>query len=246
MTTKAIILAAGFGSRMKEYTQNIPKPMLPLRKKPMMEYTIRQMVAHGITDIGINVHYLSDQITDYFQSGSNFGAKIHFIYEDSPTGTAGGVKKFAHFLADADRIVVIYGDIITDIKYSELLQFHQKHGNIGTVCLHQRTKSNSIVEFDSNHKITTFHERPSEEVLKSRTGQIWVNSAIYCFQPQILDDIPSGSVQDFPKDIFPGLLAKEALYAYPLNAKRYAIDSAEKYHEAENHFSDFQFDFMLP
>ena len=243
MKTKAIILAAGFGTRMKEYTKDLPKPMLPLAGKPMIEYTIRQMAAHGITDIAMNLHYHANKISDYFSDGKKLGVNITYIHEDTPSGTAGGVKKLASFFQNAENIVVIYGDIITDLNYSEFISAHKFHNALATICVHNRLKSNSIIVFDDSKKITSFIERPSEEVLKKYTNGIWVNSAIYCFKPEILNNIQEGGVQDFPKDVFPELISKDELYAYELKAKRYAIDSEEKYIEANEDIKNFKFSY---
>jgi mannose-1-phosphate guanylyltransferase/phosphomannomutase len=243
MKTKAIILAAGFGTRMKEYTKDLPKPMLPLDNKPMIEYTVRQLVAHGIKEIAMNLHYHADKISDHFKTGEKFGAKITYIYEDAPSGTAGGVKKLANFCHDADNVIVIYGDIITDLNYTDFIKAHLAHQKIATICVHKRAKSNSIIEFDSKMQITSFIERPDEATLAKYTNEIWVNSAIYCFRPEILNFIETNKVQDFPKDIFPKLIPKSELFAYKLNAKRYAIDSEEKYLEASENITKFCFSF---
>lgn len=246
MKTKAIILAAGFGTRMKEYTRETPKPMLPLEDRPMAEYTIKQLVAHGVTDIAMNLHYHADKISNYFGSGEKWGAHITYIYEESPSGTAGGVKKLEHFCQDSDNFIVIYGDIITDLNYSDFIAAHIQHQKIGLICAHERQKSNSVIEFDETMKITRFLERPDETVLKQMATPYWVNSAIYCFRPEILSYIAPNIIQDFPKDVFPKLIAKEELYAHKLKAKRYAIDSEEKYLEAKSNFHHFHFAFNGP
>lgn len=243
MKTKAVILAAGFGTRMKEYTKDLPKPMLPLNGRPMIEYTIRQMAAHGIKDIAMNLHYHADKISGYFGDGENFGVNITYLYEDAPSGTAGGVKKLSSFCSDADNLLVIYGDIITDLNYSEFFSDHLKHQGLATICVHKRKTSNSIIAFDSSHKITSFIERPDDATLNMYKDGIWVNSAIYCFKPEILKFIKNEGVQDFPKDVFPLLIPRNELYAYELSAKRFAIDSEEKYLEANSEVKNFKFSF---
>ena len=243
MKTKAIILSAGFGTRMKEYTKDLPKPMLPLNGKPMVEYTIRQLASHGITDIAMNLHYHAEKISNYFGDGEKFGVKITYMYEDAPSGTAGGVKKLSAFCQSAENIIIIYGDIITDLNYTKFISEHKNHQKIGTICVHKRLQSNSIIEFDETMKITSFIERPSTEMLEKYTNGFWVNSAIYCFKPIILDFIQADMIQYFPKDIFPSMITREELYAYPLTARRYAIDSEEKYLEANGDIKNFKFDF---
>ncbi len=243
MKNRAIILAAGFGTRMQEYTKETPKPMLPLKSKPMIEYTIRQLAAHNIKEIAINLHYLADKIVHYLGDGSQFGVKLTYLYEDSPSGTAGGMKKLAEFCSQAPHIIVIYGDIITDLDYSDFISQHIASDKIATICVHKRQKSNSIIDFNQQMQITSFIERPDEETLQKFQSGIWVNSAIYCFKPSILSYIKPQIIQDFPKDIFPQLIPLGELFAYKLLAKRYAIDSKEKYHEAEEDFLNFKFNF---
>lgn len=243
MKTKAIILAAGFGTRMKEYTKELPKPMLPLNDTPMIEYTIRQLVAHGITEIAMNLHYHAEKISNYFSNGEKFGARITYLYEDAPSGTAGGVKKLNQFCSNGENIIVIYGDIITDLNYTAFISAHVSHQKIATICIHRRAKSNSIIEFDDHMKITSFIERPDEATLQKYSNEIWVNSAIYCFKPKILDFIQADIIQDFPRDVFPKLIPKNELFAYKLQAKRYAIDSEEKYLEANANITKFNFSF---
>ncbi len=243
MTVKAIVLVAGFGTRMKEYTKDLPKPMLPLGDKPMLEYTIRQLAAHGIKEIALNLHYQADKIYNFFKDGKDFGVSITYIREDAPSGTAGGVKKFESFCQDAKNIIVIYGDIITDLNYSNFIAAHNENKSLATICLHRRMKSNSIAEFNSSMQITNFIERPNEEILAKYADGFWVNSAIYCFKPEILNYINPDIPQDFPADIFPQIISKKQLFAYKLDATRYAIDSEEKYLEAKANIENFKFSF---
>ena len=243
MKTKAIILAAGFGTRMKEYTKDLPKPMLPFNGKPMIEYTIRQLAAHGVTEIAMNLHHHADKISGYFETGENFGVKLTYTYEKTPSGTAGGVKALSDFCKDTENIIVIYGDIITDLNYTDFILTHNNHKQMATICVHKRMKSNSIINFNEHMKITTFIERPSEEILEKYAIEPWVNSAIYCFKPKILDLILPNTLQDFPKDVFPQLITSNELYAYKLNASRYAIDSEEMYQKAQQNLTKFNFSF---
>lgn len=235
-------MAAGFGSRMKEYTKDTAKPMLPVNGKPIIEYTIQQLVKAKIPDIGLNLHFHADQIKNYFLDGKKWGASLNYVYESQPTGTAGGAKSLENFLQAYDDFVLIYGDILTDFNFSELVQFHQSHRKIATVCLHRRTKSNSIVSFDQDQTIQQFIERPSEAELAKQKGEFWVNSAIYCFKKEILNLIPKNNeITDLPRDIFPGLLARQELKAFPINCHRIAIDDEARYKDAQAKIQNFKF-----
>lgn len=226
--TQAMILCAGFGTRLNELTKNTPKPMLKVGEKPILEHTINQLKKAGITKIIINLHYLADQITSYFRDGRDFGVAITYSYEEQPLGTSGAIKNVENLFSSSKNFLVIYGDVFTNLNYAEFLDFHKaKEKAIASIIVHERAKSNSVVEIDNNNKVVKFLERPSEDLLKLKT-QNWVNSGIYCFNRNVLELIPEG-FSDFPKDIFPKIMEREGLYALPINAYRCAVDSPERY-----------------
>ncbi len=231
----AMILCAGFGTRLHEYTKNIPKPMLPLSGKPLLEYTIEHLSRLGITKIVINLHYLPEKITSYFQDGSKWNVEIKYSYEKKPVGTAGAVKKAGGILKIFGDFIVLYGDVICNQNYIDLLEFHKSKPNaVASIILHQRTRSNSVVEMNSNNLIVRFIERPKSEVKDKK--QNWVNSGLYCFNRKILDYIPKKVISDFPGDIFPTLVAERTLYGYPVKGYRCAVDSPERYKILQNDF----------
>ncbi|MCK7521172.1 MAG: nucleotidyltransferase family protein [Ignavibacteriales bacterium] len=136
--TQAMILCTGYGTRMKEYTREIPKPMLPIDNKPMIEYTIRHLERLGIRDLVINLHYMPDSITSYFENGRKFNVNIAYSYEESALGTAGAVKK-AENLLKSENFLVIYGDIITNLNFNDMIKFHKDNQEaVGTIILHER------------------------------------------------------------------------------------------------------------
>lgn len=235
--TCAMILCAGFGTRLNELTKNSPKPMLKIGDKPILEHTILNLKRAGITVFVINLHYLADHITSHFGDGSSLGVKIHYSYENEPLGTAGAVKKVESLLSVHDNFLVIYGDIVTNQDFSQLLQFHSSEKKaLGSIILHERAKSNSIVEIDENNKITNFIERPNEEQLMQKK-QNWVNSGLYCFSKEILSRIPEGK-SDFPKEIFPELVGEGLLYGFPLQGYRVAIDTPERYYMVQSDYEE--------
>lgn len=240
---KAIILCAGFGSRMGVFTQNLPKPMLPLGNRPMLEHCILNLKAAGVTEIGINVHYLADSITDYFKDGSQFGVHIHYVYEAAPTGTAGGVRSLQSFLKGCDHFFVLYGDIFTNYDFKKQLSEHAANSNAtATIVLHKRQHSNSYILMNKHQLITQFVERPSPEErdsLLASSDEYWVNSGLYLFKSNVLELIPPFGVCDFPKDIFPQLVRDKALFGIPLTADRVAVDTPEKYDLAQKIMSSW-------
>jgi len=235
--TYAMILCAGFGTRLSHLTKNSPKPMLKLGDKPILEHTIEHLKKHEIKDIVINLHYLADHITSYFGDGSSFGVHITYSYEENPLGTSGAVKKVQDILSKADNFLILYGDVVTNQNYTDLISHHKsKTDAIGTIIVHEREKSNSIVEMNTDNKILKFLERPPESELKIKK-QNWVNSGLYCFNKEIFNLIPDG-VSDFPKDIFLKLVQAGNLYGFPLSGYRCAVDSQERYFMVQSDYSN--------
>ncbi|HOT74244.1 MAG TPA: nucleotidyltransferase family protein [Candidatus Wallbacteria bacterium] len=227
----AMILCAGFGTRMHDFTKDLPKPMLQIGPKPLLEYTITHLAKSGITNIVINLHYLPEKITAHFGDGRRFGVNISYSPEEKPLGTAGAVKKAEAFLNKYDDFLVLYGDIVCTQDYAALHAFHKSRPDAAaSIILHERAKSNSVVEIDDKNKIVRFIERPEKEVADKK--QNWVNSGLYCFNKKILDYIPPEEFCDFPKNIFSRLVSEGSLYGFPLNGYRCAIDSPDRYEKA--------------
>ena len=229
---KAMILSAGYGTRLGALTQQLPKPMLPLQGRPLLEYIICHLVQHGFDQIAINLHFMPHLIRDYFGDGSAWGVEL--VYSDEPEllGTAGGVKKMAALLHPKERFLIHYGDILTDQDFTALLHFHQQRQALTTLLVHQRARSNSIVSLDERGGVIGFLERPTEEARRGVQSS-WVNSGIYICDPQLLAEIPADVTCDLPRDIFPKLIEGGRLYGYPLSSYRCAIDSPDRLAEAQ-------------
>lgn len=159
---RAMVLSAGYGTRLGDLTQETPKPMLRLQERPMLEYIICNLARHGFNQIAINLHFMPDAIRDYFGDGSRLGVELVYSYEPELLGTAGGVKKMADFLGAEDVFMVHYGDILTDQDLTAMLRFHREHKTLATLLLHQRARSNSVVSLDQQGRIIGFLERPTE------------------------------------------------------------------------------------
>lgn len=226
--TKALLLCAGFGTRLKELTKDTPKAMLDIHGKPLLEHTIQHLRKYNINNLFINLHYHANQIKDYFGNGKDFGVQINYSYEEEPLGTAGALLKLKEEFKQEETFLVCYGDLFCTSNYRKLLDSHKT--GTATIMLHKRKHSNSIVEMNQNRRITKFIERPKNNI-PIQLNDPWVNSGIYCLSYQIFNYFEQddyGKALDFPKHIFPKLLAKEELYGYPLDAYRIAIDSSER------------------
>ena len=228
---RAMVLCAGYGTRLGDLTRDSPKPMLLLQGHPLLAYIISNLARSGFNQIALNLHFMPQAIRDYFGDGSRWDVELTCSYEPELLGTAGGVKNMEHFLRHEDAFLVHYGDILTDQDFSAMLSFHRKQGALATLLLHQRARSNSVVTLDGEGRIVGFLERPSEEA-RRRVDSPWVNSGIFICAPEFLDAIPANVSCDLPQDIFPRLVDGGRLYGYALAGYRCAIDSPERLAEA--------------
>jgi NDP-sugar pyrophosphorylase family protein len=234
---KAMILCAGFGTRLGDLTKETPKPMLCIHGKPILEHILLHLKQHDVSDVMINLHFMPDSIVSYFGTGSRYGLRINYSFEDALLGTAGGLKKAESFFKDKGAFLVHYGDILTNQDFSAMHQFHKDKNATITMLVHARQHSNSIVLFDENNRITQFLERPSDEERKGIVST-WVNSGICICEPEIFDVIPSDGVCDLPRDVFAQHVSSIPMFAYPLSGIRYAIDSPQRLAQAAEAFKD--------
>lgn len=200
---KAMILAAGVGSRLDPLTRNVPKPLVPIVNRPVMEYLVELLKRHGFNEIMVNLHYLGDQIEGYFGDGSKWGVKIHWSHEERLWGDAGSVKRVEDFLRD-DTFIVIGGDDLTDMDLSRLIRTHKDKHALATIALSlvDDPSEYGIVLMNEDSRITRFLEKPKGEVIFSNTA----NTGVYVFEPEIFELIPRGILYLFGKQVFPLLL----------------------------------------
>ena len=229
---KAIVLCAGYGTRMGDLTREISKPMLPIQGKPLLEYTVRYLKHNGFDDIAINLHFKPELISDYFGTGAAWGVTIHYAYEETLLGTAGALRNFTDFLAATEDFLVIYGDLLVDEDLGPLLEMHRQHQATGTLVVHQRPNSNSLIQMDDRNRIIAFVERPSGSERQANSYP-WVNSGIQLLNRRILNCVPQHSPADLPRDVYVPNLASESFYGKPLTGYRCALDSPNRYIEAQ-------------
>jgi mannose-1-phosphate guanylyltransferase/mannose-1-phosphate guanylyltransferase/phosphomannomutase len=209
---KAMILAAGGGTRLHPLTHALPKPMLPVANLPVMEYVVRLLARHGCDEIIVNLHHLGHTVSDHFGDGRRFGVRVAYSHEEEPVGTAGGVKRVAEFFA-GQPFVVIGGDDLTDIDLGALVDFHRHHGALATIALTEVPDVSrfGVVVVEENGRIARFQEKPPPEQALSNLA----NTGVYVFQPEILEFIPPGEFHDFGHQVFPLLLERgAAFYGY--------------------------------
>ncbi len=211
--TKAMLLAAGEGTRLRPLTDQIPKCMVPVGGKPVLEHNIECLRSFGITELMINLHYMPEAVKEYFGDGARWGVNIHYSVEKNLLGTAGGVKNVEPFFDGP--FVLWYGDNLSTISLANLWQVHQRRSGLATIALFYRQDptASGIVGFDDDSRITRFLEKPAPEQIFSH----WVSAGIFVLEQPVLDVIPSGVFSDFGRDILPKMLADGLpMFAYQM------------------------------
>lgn len=223
---KAMILAAGKGIRLRPLTERMPKPMVSIAGRPILEHTIRLLAKHGIREMVINLHHCPEVVTSYFGDGRAFDVLITYSYEPILLGTAGAVKKVETLFGGT--FLVAYGDNLTTCDIGRLCAFHREKRGIGTVALFHRDDptTSGIASLDESDRITRFLEKPESAQVFSH----WVNSGFLVLEPEVLSYIPPDLPSDFGRDILPMLIsADRPLYGYRMSEELWWIDTLEDY-----------------
>ncbi len=200
---KAVIMSGGFGTRIQPLTNSLPKPMLPIINKPMMEHAILQLKAAGIEEFVFLLYFMPEVIKAHFKDGKKLGITIHYVIPDDDYGTAGAVKCAEEYLKN-DNFIIVSGDLITDFDFKSILKYHEaKHSSLTiTLTSVENPLDFGVVIASKEGKIEKFLEKPSWGEVFSDT----INTGIYILEPKILDAIPKDTNYDFSKDLFPSLM----------------------------------------
>ncbi len=213
---KAMILAAGKGTRVQPITHVIPKPMIPILQKPVMEFLLELLKEHGFKEIMVNVSHLAEEIENYFRDGQRFGVEIAYSFEGriedgelvgDALGSAGGLKKIQDFQEFFDdTFVVLCGDALIDVDLSQAVRWHKEKGAMATLITKSVPKdqvsSYGVVVTDEEGRVKAFQEKPSIDSALSNN----INTGIYLFEPDIFNYIPSNKPFDIGSDLFPKLV----------------------------------------
>ncbi len=236
---KAIILAAGKGKRLGKLTLSIPKPMLKIGKKPILEHTIEWLRNYGIWDIYINLHHLPDLIRNYFKNGKEWDVNIKYSFEPKLLGTAGAVRKIAEDFwikgsGDEDKyssypgnhnpFLVVYGDNLFEYDLKEIMNFHERKKGMATVAVYEKDNVNQsgIVLLNDKNRIMKFIEKPRPDEVVSHL----VNTGLYILEPGVLEYISPNKVLDFGKDVFPQMIqSDESVFGVIFKGGLTAIDT---------------------
>jgi mannose-1-phosphate guanylyltransferase len=206
MSTSAILLVGGMGTRLHPLTLKTPKPMLQVAGVPFTEHQIRKAADAGITEIVLATSYKSELFEPYFGDGERFGIKIKYAVEKSALGTGGGIRNAANLLADCDQVVIFNGDVLSGHDLAAQLAFHKKNQADITLYLTQveDARAYGCVELLENKQIKSFLEKMENPISNL------INAGCYIFNRQIIDQIPQNKVVSVERDTFPNLLANNA------------------------------------
>jgi mannose-1-phosphate guanylyltransferase len=228
---KAMVLAAGKGTRLFPLTDEIPKPMAPVVDTPIIEHIFDLLATHGVEEVHVNVHYLADTLLEaYGEESQTNDMKVYLSREDKLRGTAGGVKRLQGNFEDT--FVVVSGDALTDVDIGELVAFHKEKGALATIALHRvyDTSEFGVVEVDKEGNILGFQEKPDPEEAISTLA----NTGIYVLEPRALEYIPEDTFFDFARDVFPQFLEKgERFVGYQGDFYWSDIGTLEAYRQAQ-------------
>jgi mannose-1-phosphate guanylyltransferase / phosphomannomutase len=224
---KAVIIAGGLGTRLRPLTYNTPKPIVPVANRAFVLHQIELLRQHGISEVILNLHYLSDSIKSILDDGKDLGIKIVYSIEEHPLGTAGAVKNAEEFFDDGP-MVVFNGDVLTDINISQIVDFHKKKKAKVTLTLTrvEDPTAYGLILTDKESRVSHFIEKPSWEQLANLSAEgpaDTINAGIYVIDPKIFKNVPKGVEYSFERQLFPELLEQgEPIYGYI--SDRYWID----------------------
>jgi mannose-1-phosphate guanylyltransferase/mannose-1-phosphate guanylyltransferase/phosphomannomutase len=230
---KAMVLAAGVGSRLDPLTATLPKPLVPVVNKPVMEHIVSLLRKHDFTDICANLHYLPQNITEYFGDGSKFGVNLTFEMEAQLSGDAGGVRACRKFL-QTGTFIVIMGDLITDADLGSLVQQHREKKALASIAV---KKMDDVTRFgvvvrDKNDFITGFQEKPKQEDALSDL----ISTGIYILEPEVFNFIPETGDYGFGRQLFPSLVERgERVLGLEIETYWSDVGTIDQYRESNLH-----------
>lgn len=228
---KAMVMSAGVGSRLDPLTKFVPKPLVPIANKPVMDILFEKLKTIGVEDVICNTYYLADQIIERYTNNS-IGINFNYIKEESLSGTAGGVKKCQFFFDKGQTFIVLSADGLTNADIEKGISIHNKSNAIATIGIKQIDMEEvphfGVVVTDENGYITKFQEKPSVSEAKSN----FINTGIYIFNYEIFNYIPADTFCDFAKNVFPELLKKHAINTFIIDEYWSDIGTLEQYKQS--------------
>lgn len=236
MVSKAMIMAAGVGSRLDPLTQDVPKPLVPIANRPMMDILLERLLDISIKDVVANTHYKAEKIIERYKENS-LGINFKYIHEEKLSGTAGGVKKCQFFFDEDDDFLVLSADGLSNANLKAGIEAHKKSGAIATMGIKkialEEIPNFGVVVTDSKGFVEGFQEKPTIKEAKSDC----INTGIYIFNYKIFDYIPENTFYDFAKNVFPDLLSKGIkINTFPVDEYWSDIGTIDQYAQSMKDF----------
>ncbi len=228
---KAMVMSAGVGSRLDPLTKFVPKPLVPIANRPVMDILFENLLDTGVKDVICNTYYLSDKIIERYKN-NNSGINFNYIKEETLSGTAGGVKKCQFFFDEGSSFIVMSADGLSNADLKKGIEIHKNSGAIATIGIKriypEEVSHFGVVVTDENGFITEFQEKPYINEAKSN----FINTGIYIFDYKIFDYIPENTFYDFAKNVFPKLLKEHAINTFKVSEYWSDIGTLEQYKQS--------------
>lgn len=225
---KAIVLVGGEGTRLRPFTYELPKAMLPIHDKPMVQHVLDLLKSHGVTEIYLSVGYKAEKIKEYFGDGSRFGLNIKYITEKTPLGTAGPLRLARKYLDET--FFIVWGDILSHLDLTDFVHFHKNNEGLATVALTSvEDPSRYGVAAMQGSRIIEFVEKPKKEDAPSNL----INAGMAIMEPEVIDKyVPKSGKSMVEYDVYPRLAKDGKLFGYPFMGQWFDTGTHEAYERA--------------
>ena len=218
---RAVVLVGGFGTRLRPLTSDLPKQMLPIVDRPMIEHVVGHLAAHGVEEVVLSLGFLPDAFRDAYSDGRCAGIPLHYAVEPEPLDTAGAIRFAAEDAGIDEAFLVLNGDVLTDLAVDELIVFHRASGAEATVSLTPVDDPSryGVVPTDADGRVTGFVEKPPAGAAPCN----WINAGTYVFEPSVIDRIEPGRRVSVEREVFPAMADEGVLYG--VRSEAYWVDT---------------------
>ncbi len=224
---KVVLMAGGLGTRLRPLTDKVPKPLLKVGNKPIIETIMESFSKYGFKDFILSVNYKSEMFEEYFGDGSKFGFNIEYIHEDKRLGTAGALSLMREKLKD--DFFVMNGDLLTNVNFEHLLKFHQESNSVGTMCVRE-------YDFQVPYGVVNVEDGKLKSIVEKPVHKFFVSAGIYMLNPGVLKYIPDDIFYDMPT-LFEKLIEKkENAISFPIREYWLDIGRREEFEKANNEY----------
>jgi len=222
------LMAGGFGSRLYPLTQNCPKPLLKVGKKPILEVILERFIEAGFYRFFISTHYMHHMIEEYFTNGSQWGVSIEYVYEETPLGTAGALGLLPHHKIDLP-LLMMNADLLTHLNFESLLSFHEEHSALATMCVRQ-------YEHRVPYGVVQSHNQHVVSMVEKPVHQFFINAGIYLLSPELVRSVKPSTPLDMPTLLEQQIAAGHTVNMFPIHEYWLDIGRMEDFQLAQHEF----------